>query len=105
MPPAKRPNQSTVVSFKSKKPKIQGFEAFGRDWKVKPANVTYLVNFEEEENLAPLYKFIIAHVVKDQREDFVEAMSDDEDLDLENLIELASKVQQAAYPNLPTNPS
>ena len=103
MPPAKRATaKSNVVSFKPKKVKVHQFDAFGRLWDVKPANVTLLTDFEENESIASMLQFVVGHIVKAQREDFLVAFAQEEDMDLENMVELSKAVQQAAYPDIPT---
>jgi hypothetical protein len=101
---------SNVVDFDaSRKRKRKGqtkpLRAFGREWQTKQANVTYLVDFEESEDFGAMFQFVIAHIVKSERKAFVEAMREDDDIDIETMMELSRLVQEAAYPDIPTTPS
>lgn len=101
---------SNVVDFdagrkKKRKGQTKPLRAFGRDWPTKQANVTYLVDFEESEDFGAMFQFVIAHIVKSDRKAFVEAMREDDDIDIEAMMELSRMVQEAAYPDIPTNPS
>lgn len=101
--------KSNVVDFDAsrskKKPKTRPLRAFGKDWTVRPANVTYLVEFEESEDFGAMFQFVVAHVVKAQRADFIQAMKEDDDVDIETMMALSQAVQEAAYPDIPSNPS
>lgn len=101
---------SGVVDFdaarkKKKKGQAKNLRAFGRDWNLKQANVTYLVALEESEDFASMFQFVVAHIVEPERKDFFEAMKEDDNVDIDTMLELSRLVQEAAYPDIPTNPS
>jgi hypothetical protein len=95
---------AAVEDFTPKKPKTYPFKAFGQTWKVTPSNVTHLVNFEEEQDLASMFKFVVGHVVREEREAFVKALAEADAMDLDNLLGLSQAIQAKAYPNIPTTP-
>lgn len=109
MPPvAKTP--ANLVDFdaarsKKKKSTARPFHAFGKNWKVKRANFHWFARWEEEQTASSAFGFILAHIDKSQRDDFVEAFSADEDMDMEMTLELMAAVQEAAYPEVPSTPS
>lgn len=111
MPPAKRTaatKRTTPVppdDFVVKKPKSTTFNAFGKTWKIAPGNVVFLANMEETTDLTALLKFVLSHIDKAQREDFVSALTEADGMDIENLVALQGVIQEKAYSHIPTNPS
>lgn len=102
--------KSNVVDFdanrkKKRKGQSKPLKAFGKEWTTKQANVTYLVEFEESEDFGAMFAFVVAHIAKDEREDFVAAMKEDDDIGVEEMLELSRAVQEAAYPDIPSTPS
>lgn len=101
--------KAEVVDFDLRRKKRKGdakpFRAFGREWPLKKANITALVDFEESEDLAAMFRFVVGHIDKSAREEFIDAIREDDSMDIESLLDLATLVQEAAYPDIPTNPS
>lgn len=90
---------------KKKGPATKKIRAFGKDWQTQQANVTYLVDFEEEQSAPNMLAFILAHIVKAERVAFTEALRDEEGMGIEEIFELMRSVEAAAYPEIPSTPS
>mgnify|MGYP001449067772 CR=1 FL=1 len=101
---------ANVVDFdasakKRKKSPCKKLRAFGQDWQTQQANITVLVDFEEESSPTHMLAFIYAHIVKTQRIKFAEALKEQENMGAEEIFELMRYVEQAAYPDIPSMPS
>ena len=105
MPPAKRTSVQAVEDWTPKKVKMYPFKALGSTWQVHPANISHLVNLNDDPDIAEVFEAVTAHVVKAQRADFTQALIETEGMDIENLMGLFSAIQSKAYPAIPTNPS
>lgn len=88
-----------------KKVKTYPFTAFGKTWQVHQANVSHLVNLNDDPSISALYEAVTAHVVKAQRVEFTQMLIEVEGMDIDNLMDLFTAIQAKAYPDTPTNPS
>lgn len=104
--------KSNVVDFdaerkkgKKRKPKLDPLRAFGQEWQLHRPNIALVGDLLDSERLGALGGYIAAHVVVDQREDFVKALMADEDFDEDDLLLLSDQVTKAVNDGLPSGPS
>lgn len=107
----RRPAGPQIVDFdaerKKRKKKAARFQwrAFGRVWSLKRPNVAVVGELEELDTVGAFVNYLLAHVDKADREEFLKALHDDEDLDFDVVAEMAESMQKVVYSDLPTNPS
>lgn len=101
---AKKAANVRKFEFKTKK-KTFPLEAFGRVWTLKQPNQVVTSDFIEGDDVGKLITYIVAHVVKDERNDFLKVLAEDEDFDLEHAIELSTALAEVVYSDIPTPPS
>lgn len=94
-----------VEDWTPKKVKSFPFTALGKTWQVQPAHIEFLRALDGSEDIATIFKAVVAHVVKSQREEFIETLINTDGIDIENLMGLYVAIQEKAYQDIPTNPS
>lgn len=76
------------------------WKAYGQEWTVKAPNMVLTAQFmsdDEEQAVEYFTKYLLAHVVKDQRADFTKALIADEDLDGDVLGAMVASLAKVVY--------
>lgn len=85
-----------------KGPKTQKWTCYGQVWDIKRPNIAFIADQEGEETIASFLATLTAHIVKDQRADFLKAVAADEDLDFDLLGAMVADMQRLVYGNVKT---
>lgn len=87
---------------KKRKPARFDWIAYGVTWTAKRPNIAVAARLEDLDTVGSFVNYILAHIVKDQREDFLAKLEGDEDLDLDVIADMAESLQKVVYADLPT---
>lgn len=78
------------------------FDAYGRTWSVKRPNIALVGELEDAETIGAFTAYLVAHVDESERQDFIDALKNDEELDLDIIQLLAEDMQRVVYAGIPT---
>ena len=81
------------------------WEVYGRIWHLKRPNVALLGELEERDDIAGFTLYLTAHIDAAEREDFMQALAADEELDFDIITAMAEDMQSIVYSEIPTKPS
>ena len=107
--PARKAAAAKVVDFDAERRRIiaqrepaseKKWKAYGQEWTVKAPNMVLTAQFmsdDEEQAVEYFTKYLLAHVVKDQRPDFTKALIADEDLDVDVLSAMVESLGKVVY--------
>lgn len=77
------------------------WDVYDRTWHLKRPNIAFIAEQEESETIGSLVNTIVSHIVKEEREDFLKALADDEDLDFDVLGAMIGSMQKIVYAEIP----
>lgn len=101
--PKAAPNDFDAQRKKNKR-KAARFEwiAYGTTWTVKRPNIAVAARLEDLDTIGSFVDYLLAHIVKDQRVDFLKELEADEDLDMDVVGDMAESLQKVVYADIPT---